>query len=43
MGFEQGNGNDGKHYWLTPPDLMKEIQDQINCEKKHGKQIEINY
>ncbi|MDE1901033.1 MAG: hypothetical protein KGI37_05230 [Alphaproteobacteria bacterium] len=25
MGFENGNG-DGKHYWLTPPDLMSQLQ-----------------
>ena len=24
--FHQGNGEDGKHYWLTPPDLMKSMQ-----------------
>lgn len=25
MGFESGN-KDGKHYWLTPPDLMEKLQ-----------------
>lgn len=24
--FHQGNGADGKHYWLTPPDLMGQLQ-----------------
>lgn len=24
--FHQGNGENGKHYWLTPPDLMKSLQ-----------------
>jgi len=26
MGFETGNGKDGKHYWLTPPKLMQSMQ-----------------
>lgn len=25
MSYE-GNTSDGKHYWLTPPDLMKQLQ-----------------
>lgn len=26
MAFENGNSKDGKHYWLTPPPLMKSLQ-----------------
>jgi hypothetical protein len=28
MGFESGN-KDGKHYWLTPPDLLARIQSEF--------------
>jgi len=25
MSFEKGNGKDGNHYWLTPPDLFEQL------------------
>jgi hypothetical protein len=30
--FNAGNGVDGKHYWLTPPDLMQSLQLRFNFD-----------
>ena len=27
--FHVGNGSDGKHYWLTPNDVMQKLQDEF--------------
>lgn len=32
MGFEQGNAKDGKHYWLTPIDLMDDLQREFEFD-----------
>lgn len=29
MSFELGNKSDGKHYWLTPPDLYSRLEDEF--------------
>lgn len=29
VSFHNGNGGDGKHYWLTPPDLLSDLDDEF--------------
>jgi len=30
--FHKGNGSDGKHYWLTPPDVYKALDDEFKFD-----------
>lgn len=32
MSFENGNNSDGKHYWLIPPELYKELDEEFQFD-----------
>ena len=32
MSFEKGNKGDGKHYWLTPPDVFEKMNEEFEFD-----------